>query len=801
MSLGTSPPTSTPSPSSLMTTWLATLHRTVLTNPWIPVTPTPKQAQFLVHPALEVLYGGAAGGGKSVALLMAALQYVDVPHYNAILLRRTYRDLALPGALLDMAAEWLAPTAAHWIAQRMTWQFPSGATLTFGALDLEQDKYKYQGSVYQFIGFDELTQFCMTPEHEVLTEQRGWVSIAEVRPGERVLSLSPDKEIVYGTVTHTWEFPFDGELVSVRHDRLHYDVTPNHRIVIEGQKNHRIRLVEAKDLPAFAYHPRRGEWSADDLPDLELPPVQGRGLGPNANQATRIPMDDWMEFMGWYLSEGSAFLAARSRGGTSPCVSIRQTRPAPDLDALMQRLPWRVRPDGAGGYRIFSRQLYELVKPLGDQYTRRIPRELLQASKRQLQILFNAFARGDGHYARHGSIQFGLSNEGLADDLQELAIKLGRPATKSHHRVRGRYHVWQVNVYNETLDRVEVRQEHRHAVRYTGPVYDVTVEPHHTFLARLHGRVFWSGNSELQYRYLFSRLRRTKDDAVPLRMRATSNPGGRGHEWVKQRFLDTPHPDRAFIPAGLADNPYLDADAYRQSLANLDPVTRAQLLNGDWSARQDGGYFRREWLAIVDQAPADAYRVRYWDLAATAAKPGTDPDWTAGAKVALKDGVYYLEDLQHFRGTPDAVEARIKQAALLDGKGVPIVIEQEPGSSGKTVIQHYQRRVLVGWAVRGDKVTGPKLTRARPVSAAAEAGNLKLVQGPWIADFLDEAEAFPQGSHDDQVDAVSGAFAALSSGAWSVQEYYRRLQERTLDPRVMPERPGVIRHAYPLSGE
>ncbi len=280
-----------------------------------------------------------------------------------------------------------------------------------------------------------------------------------------------------------------------------------------------------------------------------------------------------------------------------------------------------------------------------------------------------------------------------------------------------------------------------------------------------------------QFRYLFSRIRRSNTDRVPLRMRATSNPGGIGHSWVRQRFLEEPHRDRIFIPAGLADNPYLDATEYQKSLAHLDPVTRAQLLNGDWAARADGGYFRREWFEVVDAIPREAYTVRYWDLAATAPKPGTDPDWTAGAKVALQDGVYYLADLRHVRTTPDGVEALIRQTAQLDGYAVPVVIEQEPGSAGKTVIQHYQRRVLVGYTVRGDHVTGPKLTRARPVSAAAEAGNLKVVAGPWLNAFFDEAEAFPQGSHDDQIDAVSGAFGALSSSAWGITEYYRRLRE------------------------
>ncbi len=123
---------------------------------------TPKQAQFLWTNDREVLFGGAAGGGKSQAALMAALQYVDVPGYAALILRRTYADLSLPGAIMDRAHDWLRGTDARWNDRDKTYHFPSGATLTFGYLEHENDKYRYQGSELTYICFDELTQFSET---------------------------------------------------------------------------------------------------------------------------------------------------------------------------------------------------------------------------------------------------------------------------------------------------------------------------------------------------------------------------------------------------------------------------------------------------------------------------------------------------------------------------------------------------------------------------------------------------------------------------------------------------------------
>jgi hypothetical protein len=124
-----------------------------------PYPPHPKQGLFLALPHLEALYGGAAGGGKSDALLMAALQYADVPGYSALLLRRTYPELSQAGGLIDRSQLWLAGTDARWNEQKHRWTFPSGAIVEFGYLSRPNDRFRYQGAEFDFIGFDELTHF------------------------------------------------------------------------------------------------------------------------------------------------------------------------------------------------------------------------------------------------------------------------------------------------------------------------------------------------------------------------------------------------------------------------------------------------------------------------------------------------------------------------------------------------------------------------------------------------------------------------------------------------------------------
>lgn len=440
-------PPNAPPPSSLFSSaWVSSLAPaeraeflrlvTPRLTSYIPHRPHPPQAAFLLLTNREALFGGAAGGGKSDALLMAALQYVDVPGYAALLLRRSFAQLVQADALIPRAHEWLQGTDARWNEQKHVWTFPSGAVLKFGHLQHENDKYDYQGSAWQFVGFDELTQY-----------------------------------------------------------------------------------------------------------------------------------------------------------------------------------------------------------------------------------------------------------------------------------------------------------------------------------------------SETQYTYLISRTRRLEGANVSIRIRASANPGGEGHEWVKRRFITEGRArGRVFIPSKLHDNPSLDREDYLKSLAELDPVTRAQLLDGNWDVRQKGSLFKREWFKVI---PEDDERlkglrwIRYWDLAATEVdeRKKNDPDWTAGAKVAVRrlpDGKrqVYVRDVRRKRGSPGAVEDFIAQTAKEDGKSVPIHLEEEPGSAGKNNTHNYKSRVLFGWTVHGHRKTGSKESFWGPLASQAEGGNAYLVEGDWIGWWLDEAEAAPNpGVHDDGLDAVANGFA------------------------------------------
>lgn len=179
-------------------------------------------------------------------------------------------------------------------------------------------------------------------------------------------------------------------------------------------------------------------------------------------------------------------------------------------------------------------------------------------------------------------------------------------------------------------------------------------------------------------------------------------------------------------------------------------------------APRGGGLLKVERMPIVADWPRQAPTVRVWDFAATAEGAGADPDYTAGVKMAETDGRSWIVDVVRGRWTSAEVEAVVTQTAQRDGARTQIHLKQEPGSSGKSVVDHFTRRVLKGFTVTAARDSGSKVLRAQPLAASIEAGNVSLVQGAWNEAFLDEARLFPAGAHDDQVDAAADAWLRLS---------------------------------------
>jgi predicted phage terminase large subunit-like protein len=253
---------------------------------------------------------------------------------------------------------------------------------------------------------------------------------------------------------------------------------------------------------------------------------------------------------------------------------------------------------------------------------------------------------------------------------------------------------------------------------------------------------------------------------VPVRIRGTGNPGGPYHDWVKRYFVDpVTRPDGVvYLASSWADNDYLDREAYLQQLVHLPPAERQRLINGDWDVPDDGSMFQRHWFEIIKLAdvPEPERSVRYWDLAGGIPTPANpDPDYSVGLRLDLADGGYYITGIIRDRRHAGEIEQLLAATAEQDGLGVQIWIEQEPGSHSEFFEQHLRREVLDGYSLKMDRPTGSKEARAYAVASAAAQGWINLVAGPHTAEFLDELAQFPNGRHDDCVDALAGAHRAL----------------------------------------
>lgn len=226
---------------------------------------------------------------------------------------------------------------------------------------------------------------------------------------------------------------------------------------------------------------------------------------------------------------------------------------------------------------------------------------------------------------------------------------------------------------------------------------------------------------------------------------------------------------RLFIPAKLKDNPHMDQKDYSKTLSQVDAVTRAQMEHGDWDIIEEGNIFKRAWFKVIDTLPDDIVAtVRAWDLAATPVTArNPDPDWSTGCRMSrTKRNTFIIHNIKRKRVGPGELEELLKQTAEEDGVSVPIRIEKEPGASGKIVIYNYANKVLPRYDVRAIDVsgaTGGKVDRARPLSAAAERGDVSIMRAPWNSSWLDHMSGFPGMAHDDDVDAPAHAFNSLAS--------------------------------------
>jgi len=251
------------------------------------------------------------------------------------------------------------------------------------------------------------------------------------------------------------------------------------------------------------------------------------------------------------------------------------------------------------------------------------------------------------------------------------------------------------------------------------------------------------------------------------------------------KVIDLPALAEANDPLGRAPGEALWPERYsRERLLRI----KEALGNYWWQAMYQqhplpsmGGADLGDTIKVIsaDDVPTDMStlkRVRAWDVAATEG----GGDWTAGPKMLYHrpSGDIIIEDMRRFQKSPYNTEVMITTCAGHDGHGVQVRMEQEPGSSGVTVIDHY-KALLLGYSFEGEKATGPIEVRAGPFLAACEAGRVKMVRGKWNQAVRDELNAFPDGEHDDQLVALALGYNKLVKGLFGGVTWGRLVEHGT----------------------
>jgi predicted phage terminase large subunit-like protein len=207
----------------------------------------------------------------------------------------------------------------------------------------------------------------------------------------------------------------------------------------------------------------------------------------------------------------------------------------------------------------------------------------------------------------------------------------------------------------------------------------------------------------------------------------------------------------------------------RRTLKELERI-RANVPDRTWSAlyqqrpmNLSGGMFKPAWFENnfiePSMVPAKRTKVRAWDFGST-----LKGDPTVGALMSKdKDGVFYIEAIERGKLTPLQVQSLVTETAESDGRNTRITIPKDPGQAGVAQSEAFIRS-LAGYNIKAVRPTGSKEVRASAFAAQCEARNVKIVGSSserWVEDLLAELATFPLGQHDDQVDALSDAFAAL----------------------------------------
>lgn len=363
--------------------------------------------------------------------------------------------------------------------------FLASTSEVYGDPNVHPQTEEYRGNV-NCIGI----RSCFDPKTEILTEA-GWLAFPDLQPDVKVATLNSEGKVEYHIPEEYIVQTYIGEMYCFANSKFDFCVTPNHWMYVRTETG-QLKFIRADEGQVWESLQvlTGGDFDGEEVEWFELGKFPINGLG----KVKKIFMDDWLEFLGYYISEGCVDVRKRLQvvGGNDYDVSDYDVLIAQEnaegrwkIANCLSRLGFEFFDWDESQFKICTQQLAEILLPLGKSGNKYIPRELFQLSRRQLLVLFNALMMGDASEGEDCYNYYSKSKQ-LADDVQELAIRCGYAASVVSHAMGRDF--YRVNI--RPIKDVNLVEPER--FRYAGKVYCVNVTNHVVFVRR-NGRAAWCG--------------------------------------------------------------------------------------------------------------------------------------------------------------------------------------------------------------------------------------------------------------------------------------------------------------------
>ena len=355
--------------------------------------------------------------------------------------------------------------------------------------------------------------YCYDDQTEILTN-RGWKLFKDLDQTELVATLNPETfEIIYQKPDHYHGAPFTGKLYQIKSRSVDLMVTPKHTLFVsrEDADSFNLKPVEEVTLKRFRFK-KNGIWKGTEQEYFELPEVEYDNTRYKEwGKARKIPMDDWLRFLGIFLAEG----CIRNNGYYITICQVNAEVRHYILNVVQQVFP------NAFEYRntilIGDKQLWTYLKQFGKAAEKRIPTELLELCPRQLKILLNwlyigdgraserEFRKDDGLYIDGKWRSYSTASKELADQIQEICLKINYSAdiytctAKADQRYKSDRLWYRIAIHQGSYSRPHISQAQVSRVDYDGHTYCVRVPDYHIIYVRRNGFPCWSGNTYGNY--------------------------------------------------------------------------------------------------------------------------------------------------------------------------------------------------------------------------------------------------------------------------------------------------------------